>query len=126
MPTLTAVLTLTYGDTGTGNVPQRKTHSYTQEYTEESSKIVAVAASQTDFPILLDSLGDPKFICISGVDEDLTIKLGDGVDTLATAISAASGYLVIANPAGQGIDRLLVTTGATPLTGAHIRITAFE
>ncbi len=126
MPTLTAVLTLTYGDTGAGNVPLRKTYSYVQEYTEESSKIVAVAAAQTDFPISLDSLGDPKFVCISGVDEDLAIKLGDGSDTLATAISAESGYLVIANPSGQGIDRILVTTEATPLTGAHIRITAFQ
>lgn len=128
MPTLTCTLSFSYGDVPppATNVPLRTAKIIEIPYTEESVKRVRVPASSTDFPIALDSVGAPKFLFVGAVDIDATVKLSDQTDDVGTALSAGSGFVCITNPSGQPINQLLVTTAATPTTGALIEILAFE
>lgn len=130
MPTLTASLTLSYGDSAPAgaNIPARQQLSYTLNYSEESSKIVHIPAATTDHPITLDTVAAPKFVFARALDVDVTIKVSDGVVLTPTpsALAAASGWFMIANPNGQTIDTLLVTTPASPTTGARVQVIAFE
>lgn len=124
---LTASMTLTYGEnTPSTNVPMRIPLSFTLAYAEQSTKIVHVAAAQTDFAINLDSVGSPKFLMVRTLDVDVDIKLSDTVDDVPSALSATSGWIMIINPDGQDISRILVTTPASPASGAHIEVLAFE
>jgi len=129
MPNLTLTGTLTYGNTTPeGAVPCREPLSFTVAYTESSMKTVQIAASGTDVPITLDSVGAPKFLLIQAIETDVTVKLSDGVtaDPTPTAVSVGGGWVIIANTAGQVINTLLVTTPASPATGAKLRVLAVE
>lgn len=127
MPTLTATLLLTYGPTvPQGAVPQRLPLTYTLDYTEASEKIVHVAANQAAFAITLDSVTAPKFLFARAVDVDVVVALSDGTDEVETSLSVAQGWLMLSSPAGQSINEIIVTTPATPTTGARIQIIAFE
>jgi hypothetical protein len=128
MPILEASVTIAYGDTlpATGTVPWRKTFPFSLTYNEESIKTVAIPASTTDFLLTLDTVTAPKFIFMRAIDVDVTVKYSDGTDEVATALSATSGWLMIVNPNGQPMNRFLVTTPASPTTGAHVQVLAFE
>lgn len=129
MPTLTLSGTLTYGDTQPdGAVPCREPLSFTVTYTEASIKTVHLAANLTDSLIELDSVSAPKFLLVKAVETDVTVKLSDGVtaDPTPTAVAVAGGWVIVANPNGQAINALLVTTPASPTTGARIRIVSVE
>ena len=121
--------TLTYGDSTTsGAVPCREPLNFTFTYTEIADKTVAIAAGETDFPIALDSVTAPKFLLVQSKATDVTVKLSDGVtaDPTPTAVAEASGWIMIANPNGQALNALLVTTPASPTTGALLRVLAVE
>lgn len=129
MPTLTFSGTLTYGDTtASGSVARREILSLTFTYTETSIKTVVVPASAVDSAIALDSVSAPKYVFVESLETDVTVKLSDGVvaTPTPTSLKAASGWVLIANPDGQEINSLLVTTPASPTTGARVRILAFE
>jgi hypothetical protein len=129
MPTLTVSATVSYGDTTPeGSVLRRLPLTFTLTYTEQSEKIVHVAASATDSAITMDSVGSPKFVLARSLEGDVTVKISDGVvaTPTPTALTATGGWVMIANPSGQAINRLLVTTPASPTTGARIQIVAFE
>lgn len=125
--TLTAALVLTYGESvPSTNVPCRQNLSFALTYTEESSKTVHVPPSSTDYPISLDTVTAPKFLFARSLDVDVTVKLSDGVLSAPSALSASGGWIMLANPSGQTVNELLVTTPASPAGGAHIQVIAFE
>ena len=128
MPDVTATLQLSYGDsTPAGqNVPLRSVNTFTLTYTEESVKRVLIAAGTTDFPVTLDTITAPKLLMVRAIDVDVTVKLSDGVTNTISAAAAASGWIMIANPNGQAVNNLLITTPASPTTGAHVEVIAFE
>jgi hypothetical protein len=129
MPTLTLETTLIYGDTTpNGAVPQRTPLTFTISYTEDSKQRVRVAAGVTDAPITVDSVGAPKFLLIRSLEGDVGIKVSDGVVLTPTpsSLAANSGYMIVANPNGQVINRVLVTTPASPASGALVEVLAFE
>jgi hypothetical protein len=129
MPTLTLSATLTYGNTTPdGAVPCREPLEFTVTYTEMALKTVAIPASSTDFSIDLDSVGSPKFLLVQSLETDVTVKLSDGVtaDPTPTDVAAADGWVMVAASAGQQINLLLVTTPASPTTGARVRVLAVE
>jgi len=129
MASLTFSGTLTYGDTtAEGAVASREPLTFTVSYTEASMKTVAIEASQIDSPITLDSVGSPKFLLVQSLETDVDIKVSDGIvaTPTPTKLSATSGWVLVANPGGQPISSLLVTTPATPSTGARIRVVAVE
>ena len=125
---LTATLTLSYGDASVqGAVLARRPLTFALAYAEESTKIVHVPANTTDFQVDLDTINAPKFLFARTMDVDVTIKLSDaGANEVPSALSADSGWVMICNPAGQAVKRLLITTPATPAGGAHVEILAFE
>jgi hypothetical protein len=127
MPTLTVNATITYGSTvPDGSVPCREPLFYTLNYTESSIKIVQIAASTTDFLVSLDTIGAPRFVFVQAVETDVTVKLSDGVNDVATTLAQAGGWVMLANPNGQPVNQLLVTTPASPVTGARVRVLSFE
>ena len=129
MPTLTFTGTLTHGDSTTeGAVPCREPLTFSVDYTEDSIKTVSVAAAASDFSISLDSVAAPKFLLVQSRETDVTVKLTDGVtaDPTPTQLTAADGWVMIANTNGQPINALLVTTPASPTTGARVRVLAVE
>jgi hypothetical protein len=128
MPTATATLTLSYGDSVPAgqNIPNRTTLTFSVEYTEKSLKTVAVPASTVAFPVALDTVAAPKLLLARSLDVDVELGLSDGVDTVATALAAASGWILISNPNGQDVNALTITTPASPAGGARIEILAFE
>lgn len=129
MPDLTVSATLTFGDTAlTGSVPCREPLEFTVTYTEKSDKTVAIAAASSDFSITLDSVSAPKFLLIQSLATDVTVKVSDGVtaDPTPTAVAEGAGWIMVANPNGQTINTVLVTTPASPTTGARVRVLAVE
>jgi hypothetical protein len=129
MPDLTIAATLTFGDSTTsGAVPCREPLNFTVTYTEKSDKTVAIAASQTDQSITFDSVTAPKFVFVQCITTDVTIAVDDGVsaDPTPSALKAGDGWLMIANNDGQVINEILVTTPASPATGAVVRVLAVE
>lgn len=129
MPTLDFSGTLSFGDSTTeGAVPCRIPLTYTLTYTEESSKTVQIAAGQTDFAVDLDTVGTPRFILIRSLETDVDISLSDGVtaDPTPTALAEGEGWVMLVNPNGQAINQFLVTTPASPTTGARVNFIAFE
>jgi hypothetical protein len=127
--TLTAVLTLTHGRTTPETaVPSREPYCFEITYTEESIKTVRVAAGAVDSLITLDSVGAPKFLLVQALETNVTVKLTDTVatDPAPTALVAGDGWIMIANPSGQPIKALLVTTPVSPATGALLRIVSVE
>jgi hypothetical protein len=127
MPTLTVSATLSYGNTvPDGSVPCRLPLTYTLQYTEASNKIVHVAAGSTDFAVSLDSVSAPKFVFVQSLETDVTVKLSDGVTSVPTALTPSGGWVMLANPNGQPVNELLVTTPASPVGGARISILSFE
>ena len=129
MPTLTITGSLSYGSTTPdGSVPCREPLTYSLTYTEQSIKTVQIAASTTDFPITLDTVGSPRFIFAKAELTDVTVKLSDGVvaSPTPTSLAESGGWIMIANPNGQTINRLLVTTPASPTSGARVKVLAFE
>jgi hypothetical protein len=129
MPDLTVSATLTFGSTTpTGAVPCREPLDFTITYTEKADKTVAVAANLSDFSITLDSVGAPKFLLVQSIVTDVTVKVSDGVtaDPTPTSVVEGSGWIMLANANGQAINELLITTPASPTSGARIRILAVE
>lgn len=129
MATLTVSATLQFGDTTPdGAVPCRIPLTFTLDYTEESVKTVAIAASATDSSIELDSVTAPKFLFVRSLATDVTVKVTDGVtaDPTPTSVAEDGGWVMLANPNGQAINQLLVTTPASPATGARVQVIAFE
>lgn len=129
MPTLTVTATVQFGDATTeGAVPCRLPLTYTLSYTEKSEKIVAFGASVTDQSVTFDSVSAPKFLLARSLEGDVTLGLSDGVtaDPTPTALAVESGWLMIANPSGQVINEILVTTPASPTTGARVEFICFE
>ena len=129
MPNLTVTATMVYGDiTPDGAVPCREPLSFTLAYTEASIKTVQIAASTTDFPISVDTVGAPKFIFAKSESTDVTVKLSDGVvaTPTPTSLSEDGGWIMLANPNGQAVKSLLVTTPASPASGARVKVIAFE
>lgn len=129
MATLTVSATLTYGDTTPdGAVPCRTPLTFSQAYTEQSIKTVQIAASVTDFSVVLDTVTAPKFLFVQSDTTDVTVKLSDGVvvTPTPTSLSENGGWIMIANPNGQAIKELLITTPASPIGGARVKILAFE
>lgn len=129
MPTLTIAATLTFGDTTpAGAVPCREPLDFTVTYTEKSDKTVAIAAGVTDQSITFDSVTAPKFVFVQSITTDVTVAVDDGVSTspTPTALKEGDGWLMIANPDGQTINEILVTTPASPTTGAIVRVLAVE
>lgn len=128
MPTLTATLTLSYGDSVPvgQNVPCRTTHTFTMEYTEKSIKTVAVPAATVLFPVALDTVGSPQFLLVRSLDVDVELGLTDGESVVPTQLAAGAGWVMIACPNGQDINALGITTPVSPAGGARIEILAFE
>ncbi len=129
MPTLTVTATLSYGSTTPdGAVPCREPLSFTLSYDEQSIKTVHIPASTTDFAITLDTVSAPKFVFAKAEATDVTVKLSDGVvaTPTPTSLSENGGWIMISNPNGQAINRLLVTTPASPTGGARVKVIAFE
>lgn len=129
MPNLTVAATMTYGDTTPdGAVPCREPLNFTLAYSEASIKTVLIAASSTDFAVDVDTIGTPKFIFARAELAEVTVKLSDGVvaTPTPTSLSSDGGWLMIANPNGQAIKTLLVTTPASPASGARVKLLAFE
>jgi len=129
MPTLTVSTVVTYGSTTPdGSVPTREPYTYSITYSQESVKTLQFAASATDVAVALDTITAPKFLLIQALDTDVTIKLSDGVvvTPTPTALSATQGWLLISNPNGQPIKQFLVTTPASPVTGARVKFLAFS
>jgi hypothetical protein len=129
MATLTVSATLTYGDTTPdGAVPSREPLTFSLSYTESSCKTVQIPANTTDFSIELDTVSAPKFLFAKALDTDVTVKLSDGVvvTPTPTSLAAASGWIMLANPNGQAIKELLVTTPVSPASGARVKVLAFE
>lgn len=128
MPTLTAELAISYGDTlpALNVVPWRGKFSFELTYTEESIKIVQIPASTTDFAVNLDTVAAPKFLFVRALDTDVTVKLKNGADDVPTQLAAAGGWAMIVTPAGQAVNQLLITTPASPTTGARVQVLAFE
>lgn len=130
MATFTATLQMSYGETTPvgSNIPARQTVSYTLTYTQESVKTVLIAANTTDFAIDVDTLTAPKVLFVQSLDVDVTVKLSDGVvvTPTPTALAGGSGWIMLANPNGQAIKSVLVTTPVSPTTGAHIQLLAFS
>jgi len=129
MANLTVSATLTYGDTTPdGAVPCRTPLTFTLAYTEQSIKTVQIAASVTDFSVTLDTVTAPKFLFVESDTTDVTVKLSDGVvaTPTPTSLSEDGGWIMISNPNGQTIKQLLITTPASPVTGARVKIIAFE
>lgn len=129
MPTLTVTTTLQFGDsTPDGAVPCRVPLSYTFTYEEKSTKTVAFAASVTDQSVTFDSVSAPTFLFARAVEGDVSVKLSDGVtaDPTPTALAASGGWIMLANPDGQEINEVLVTTPASPTTGARVEFIVFE
>lgn len=125
--TITAALTLTFGDASTqGAVQARQPLSFSLTYAEKSEKTVLVPAGSTDFAVALDTIEAPKFLLVRSLDVDVTLKLVNGVDSAPTALAGTGGWIMLCNPSGQPINSLLVTTPAAPTTGAHIDVIAFE
>lgn len=129
MADLTVAATLTFGSsTPDGAVPCREPLSFTVSYTEKTDKTVQIAAGVTDFPIDLDSVGAPKFLFIQALETDVTVMLSDGVtaNPTPTAVAEADGWVMITTTVGQEINALLVTTPASPTSGARLRVLAVE
>ncbi len=129
MPSLTISTVITYGSTTPdGSVPCREPYLLTFTYTEQSIKTVQIAADEEDFEVLLDTLDSPKFVFVQAVETDVTIKLSDGVvvTPTPTTLAVAGGWVMLSNPAGQLIKKFLVTTPASPTTGARVKFMAFE
>jgi hypothetical protein len=129
MPTLTADLVLTFGETTPDNaVPCREPFKFTITYTEESTKRVRIPAGSTDLLVNLDTVGDPKFVFIQALSNDVTVKLSDGTatDPAPIQLTEADGWIMICNPGGQSVDRVLLTTPVTPSEGSLVRIVSFE
>lgn len=129
MPTLTVDLVMTNGDTSPDTaVPCREPFKFTVSYTEESSKRVRVPAGSTDLLVMLDTVGDPKFIFIQALSNDVTVKLSDGTatDPAPIELTEADGWIMLANPTGQAVDRVLLTTPVTPSEGSLVRIVSVE
>jgi hypothetical protein len=129
MPTLTVSTVVTFGSTTPdGSVPTREPYTYSLTYTQESVKILQFAAAATDVAVALDTVTAPKFLLIQALDTDVTIKLSDGVvaTPTPTALAAASGWLMLSNPNGQPIKQFLVTTPASPVTGARVKFIALS
>lgn len=129
MANLTVSATLTYGDTTPdGAVPCRTPLTFTLAYTEQSIKTVQIAASVVDFSVTLDTVTTPKFLFVECDTTDVTVKLSDGVvvTPTPTSLSEDGGWIMISNPNGQAIKQLLITTPASPVTGARVKIIAFE
>lgn len=131
MPDLTLSATLTYGESDSdtsGAVPCREPLSFTLTYTEVSIKEVQIASSTTDESITLDSVGNPKFLLVESTETAVDIKLDDGVtsDPTPSKLAEGEGWIMIANPNGQAINEILVTTPASPSSGARVRVLAFE
>jgi len=127
MPTLTVSATLSYGNTvPDGSVPCRLPLSYSLTYTEASNKIVHIAANTVDFPVALDTVSSPKFVFVQSLETDVTVKLSDGVVSVPTALTPTAGWVMLANPNGQPVNSLLITTPASPVGGARVNIISFE
>jgi hypothetical protein len=65
---------------------------------------------------------------VQSLEEDVIVKLTDGV-ALGPApinVNEGAGWIMITCPTGQAINKLLVTTAASPATGALIHIISFE
>jgi len=130
MPTLTANLVVTYGSLiPNGAVPRRDPFIFALDYTEESSKLVHVPPAVIDYPVQLDSITAPKFLLLSCELADVSIQLSDGLDEggrVTSALAAGAGWIMFVHPVGQQIKEILVTTPASPVSGARIRIISFE
>lgn len=130
MPILNASLVVTYGSLiPNGAVPRRDPFLFTLEYTEESSKLVHVPPNMTDYPIKLDSISEPKFLLLSCELADVGIKLSDGLvdgGRVTSALAAGAGWIMLVHPVGQQIKEILVTTPASPVSGARVRVISFE
>ncbi len=129
MPTLNVNVTLSYGTTEpNGAVMRREPYNFVLDYTEESSKLVHVPAGSTDFVIKLDSVDNPKFLFARAELADVIVKLSDGVttDPTVSALSSEMGWMMFVHPVGQPIKEMHVTTPSSPLSGARVRIIAFE
>lgn len=127
MPTLTVNATVTYGSTvPDGSVPCREPLLYTLNYTESSIKIVQVAANTTDFLVSLDTVSAPKFVLVQSLETDVTVKLSDGSTNVPTTLAQAGGWVMLSNLNGQPVNELLITTPASPVTGARVKILSFE
>lgn len=127
MSTLTLEATLIYGDVlPNGSVPLRIPLTYSVTYTEESTQRVHVAAGETAFPVALSSITAPKFLLVRSLEGEVEISLVAGITSVPTACSEGSGYVVIANPNGQVINAITVTTPSSPASGALIEIIAVE
>ena len=131
MPNLTLSATLTYGESDSdtsGAVPCREPLSFTLTYTEVSIKEVQIAASETEHSITLDSVDNPKFLLVESTETSVDVKLDDGVtsDPTPSKLAEGDGWIMIANPNGQAINEILVTTPASPSSGARVRVLAFE
>jgi len=129
MATLTVTTVISYGSTTPdGSVPCREPLSMTFTYTEQSIKTVQIPAATVDFPVLLDTVGAPKFVFVQSLETDVTLKLSDGIvaTPTPTALAQAGGWVMISNPTGQPIKQFLVTTPASPTTGARVKFLSFE
>jgi len=129
MPTLTVNLTVSYGTTvPNGAVPRREPYNFVLDYVEESCKLVHVPAGAADFSIKLDSINTPKFLLVRAELSDVIVRLSDGVTTSPTETSLAAelGWFMFVHPIGQPIQELLITAPSSPISGARVRIIAFE
>jgi len=129
MATLTVTTVISYGSTvPDGSVPCREPLSLTFTFTEQSTKIVQIPAATVDFPVLLDTVGAPKFVFVQALETDVTVKLSDGlvVSPTPTSLAQAGGWIMLSNPTGQQIKQFLVTTPASPTTGARVKFLSFE
>jgi hypothetical protein len=129
MGTLNATLTLSYGDTTpTGSVPRRIPLSFDLTYVEWYGGIILVPASSTDQAITFGTVGAPKLLFARSLNADVSVKLSDGVvaTPAPTTLTSTGGWVLLSSQTGQAINRLLVTTGSTPVGGAQIEVLAFE
>lgn len=128
MPTFTASLTMTSGDSVPAglNIPRRITVPFTLEYVEDSQKTVNVPANTTDFPVALDSVSAPKVLFVRTLNAAVTVSLINGADDVPTTLAAESGWFLFISQTGQPINQLTITTTSTPVGGARVEVMAFE
>lgn len=128
MATLTVSATLTYGETTPdGAVPRREPLTFSMTYSEQSIKTVQIAPSTPDFLVSVDTVNSPKFVFVRSEATDVTAKLFDGVTTSAAiSVSENGGWIMLANPDGQEITGVKITTPGSPASGARVTVMAFE
>lgn len=128
MPTFTATLTMTSGDSVPAglNIPRRITVPFTLEYVEDSQKTVNVPANTADYGVRFDSILAPKVLFVRTLNADVVVNYIAGSDAVPVTLAASAGWTLLISQTGLSIEELTITTTSTPVGGARVEVMAFE